>query len=185
VEGFLWIREALITAQPKATALINIDSYKNDQPTRSPQTRLSQVGTTYARFSFVIPRKKILLVEDHNECRELLEKLVNCFGYDVIKASSGTEAITQASEKHPDLILMDICLPEMTGDEITARLKANPATRDIPVIITTALQERGVTNCALNAGAAEILPKPFSLTMLRGILDRYLSTDESKENCCS
>jgi CheY-like chemotaxis protein len=68
-------------------------------------------------------------VEDNNDCRELLEKLVNCFGYDVIKAGSGTEAITQASEKHPDLILMDICLPEMIGDEITARLKANPATR--------------------------------------------------------
>jgi CheY-like chemotaxis protein len=117
-------------------------------------------------------------VEDNNDCRELLEKLVNCFGYDVIKAGSGTEAITQASEKHPDLILMDICLPEMIGDEITARLKANTATRDIPVIIITAFQERDVTNRALHAGAAEILPKPFRLTMLRGILDRYLSSDE-------
>lgn len=124
-------------------------------------------------------------MEDNNDCRELLEKLVNCFGYDVIKAGSGTAAITQASEKHPDLILMDICLPEMTGDEVTARLKANPGTRDIPVIITTAFQERGVINRALDAGAAEILPKPFSLTMLRRILDRYLSTDETNENCCS
>ena len=123
-------------------------------------------------------------MEDNNDCRELLEKLVNCFGYDVIKAGSGTEAIIQASEKHPDLILMDIYLPEMTGDEITARLKANPATRDIPVIITTAFQERDVTNRALHAGAAEILPKPFSLTMLRRILDRYLS-DKTNENCCS
>ena len=86
---------------------------------------------------------------------------------------------------HPDLILMDVCLPDMTGDEITARLKANPATRDIPVIIITAFQERGAKNHALDAGAAEILEKPFSLTMLRGILDRYLSTDESTENCCS
>jgi two-component system, cell cycle response regulator DivK len=129
-------------------------------------------------FQFCDTGKKILLVEDNNECRELLEKLVNCFGYDVIKAGSGTEAITQASEKHPDLILMDICLPEMIGDEITARLKANTATRDIPVIIITAFQERDVTNRALHAGAAEILPKPFRLTMLRGILDRYLSSDE-------
>ena len=133
----------------------------------------------------MIPRKKILLVEDNNDCRELLEKLVNCFGYDVIKAVSGTAAITQASEKHPDLILMDICLPEMIGDEVTARLKANPVTRDIPVIIITAFPERDVTNRALHAGAAEILPKPFSLTMLRRILDRYLSSDETNENCCS
>ena len=124
-------------------------------------------------------------MEDNNDFGELLAKLLDRFGHDVIKAGSGTEAITQASEKHPDLILMDICLPEITGDEITAHLKASPATRDIPVIITTAFQERGVTNRALHAGAAEILTKPFSLIMLRGILDRYLSTDESKENCCS
>jgi CheY-like chemotaxis protein len=133
----------------------------------------------------VILRKKILVVEDNNDLGELLTKLLNRFGYDVIQGGSGIAAINQASEKQPDLILMDICLPEMTGDELTARLKANPATRDIPVIIITAFQEPGVTNRALDAGAAEILRKPFSLTMLRGILDRYLSTDESTENCCS
>jgi CheY-like chemotaxis protein len=125
-------------------------------------------------------------VEDNNDFGELLAKLLDRFRYDVIQAGSGVAAINQASEKQPDLILMDICLPDMTGDEITARLKSNPATtRDIPVIIITAFQEPGVTNRALDAGAAEILQKPFSLTMLRGILDRYLSTDESKENCCS
>ena len=134
---------------------------------------------------FVIPKKRILLVEDNNDFGELLAKLLDRFRYDVIQAGSGVAAINQASEKHPDLILMDICLPDMTGDEITARLKSNPATRDIPVIIITAFQERDVTNRALDAGAVEILQKPFSLTMLRGILDRYLSTDESEENCCS
>ena len=123
-------------------------------------------------------------MEDNNDFGELLAKLLDRFRYDVIQAGSGVAAINQASEKHPDLILMDIYLPEMTGDEITARLKANPATRDIPVIITTAFQERDVTNRALHAGAAEILPKPFSLTMLRRILDRYLS-DKTNENCCS
>jgi CheY-like chemotaxis protein len=124
-------------------------------------------------------------VEDNNDFGELLAEILNRFRYDVIQAGSGIAAINQASEKQPDLILMDICLPDMTGDEITARLKANLVTRDIPVIIITAFQEPGVTNRALDAGAAEILRKPFSLTMLRGILDRYLSTDERKENCCS
>jgi len=124
-------------------------------------------------------------VEDNNDFGELLAKLLDRFGYDVIQAASGVAAINQASEQQPDLILMDICLPDMTGDEITAQLKSNPATRDIPVIIITAFQEPSVTNRALDAGAAEILRKPFSLTMLRGILDRYLSTDETNENCCS
>ncbi|HXV82674.1 MAG TPA: response regulator [Candidatus Binatia bacterium] len=123
-------------------------------------------------------------MEDDNDFGELLAMLLNRFGYDVIQIGSGIAAINHASEKHPDLILMDIGLPEITGDEITARLTANPATRDIPVIVITAFLEPGVTKRALDAGAAEILRKPFSLTRLRGILDRYLSNDESKENRC-
>jgi CheY-like chemotaxis protein len=132
----------------------------------------------------VARNKKILVVEDNNDQRELLVKILNHLGYDVIEADSGTAAINHASEAHPDIILMDIYLPEMTGDEITARLKANPATRDIPVIITTAFLLQVLKNRAPFAGAAEILQKPFSITTLREILDRHLSTEESKENCC-
>jgi CheY-like chemotaxis protein len=129
----------------------------------------------------VARRKKILIVEDNNDFRDLLAKLINRFGYDTIEADSGREAIGKAFEMHPDLILMDIYLPDITGDEITARLKANPATRDIPVIITTALLEGTARNHALHAGAAEILDKPFSITLMREVLDRYLTTHASKE----
>jgi CheY-like chemotaxis protein len=132
----------------------------------------------------VARNKKILVVEDNDDQRELLVQILNHFGYDVIEAGSGSAAINRASEVHPDIILMDVYLPEMTGDEITARLKANPATRDIPVVFTTAFLVQVLKNRAPFAGAAEILQKPFSLTTLRKILDRYLSTDESKENCC-
>jgi two-component system cell cycle response regulator DivK len=129
-------------------------------------------------------KKKILVVEDNNDQRELLVQILNHFGYDVIEAGSGTTAISQASEAHPDIILMDINLPEMTGDEITARLKTNPATRGIPVVFTTAFLVEILKNRAPFAGTAEVLQKPFSLTTLREILDRYLSDDASKENCC-
>jgi CheY-like chemotaxis protein len=132
----------------------------------------------------VARRKKILIVDDNNDWRDLLAQLINLFGYDAIEADSGREAIDKAFEMHPDLILMDICLPDITGDEITTRLKANPTTRDIPVIITTALLERTPRNRALHAGAAESLQKPFSIPALREVLDKYLTTDESKENCC-
>jgi CheY-like chemotaxis protein len=132
----------------------------------------------------VARRKKILLVEDNNDWRGLLAKFLNRFGYDAIEADSGREAIGKAFEVHPDLILTDIYLPDITGDKIIARLKANPATRDIPVILTTALVERTVRNHSMYAGAAEILEKPFGMPTLREVLDRYLTTDESKENCC-
>jgi CheY-like chemotaxis protein len=132
----------------------------------------------------VARNKKILIVEDNDDQRELLVRILNHFGYDVIEADSGTAAISQASGAHPDIILLDVYLPEMTGDEIIARLKANPATRGIPVIFTTAFLVQVLKNRAPFAGAAEILQKPFSLITLRKILDRYLSTDESKENSC-
>ena len=121
------------------------------------------------------PRKKILIVEDNNDCRDLLAKLINSSGYDAIEADFGREAISKAIEMHPDLILMDIYLPDIGGDKIIARLKANPDTRDIPVIITTALMERTAKNHALHAGAAEMLQKPFSITTMREVLDRYLT----------
>jgi CheY-like chemotaxis protein len=114
-------------------------------------------------FNIVARRKEILIVEDNNDARDLLAKLINRFGYDAIEADSGREAIGKAVEMHPDLILMDIYLPDITGDKIIARLKANPATRDIPVIITTALLERTARNHALHAGAE--FEKPFSTTL--------------------
>jgi CheY-like chemotaxis protein len=132
----------------------------------------------------VAPNKKILVVEDNSDLRELLIRILTHFGYETIEAGSGTEAINQASVAHPDIILMDIYLPETTGDKITARLKANPATRDIPVVFATAFLVEVLKDRAPFAGAAEILQTPFSLTTLREILDKYLSTDESKENCC-
>lgn len=129
-------------------------------------------------------RKKILIVEDNKDCRDLLAKFINRLGYDAIEADSGREAIGKAFEMHPDLILMDIYLPDIIGDKIIARLKANPATQDIRVIVTTALLEGTTKKHALRAGAAEILEKPFSITTMREVLDRYLTTDECKENCC-
>ena len=128
-------------------------------------------------------RRKILVVEDSNDWRDLVVKFINLFGYDAIAADSGKDAIRKALDMHPDLILIDIYLPDITGDKIIERLKANPATRNIPVIITTALLEQTVRNHALHAGAAEILEKPFSIATLREVLERYLTTNERKEHC--
>jgi two-component system, cell cycle response regulator DivK len=114
-------------------------------------------------------------VEDNNDCRGLFIQLVNRLGYDTIEAISGTGAINLASKLHPDLILMDLNLPEMSGEEAIAHLKANPSTKDIPVIINTGFHEGIYTNPALWAGAEEVLEKPFSLTTLRELLGRYLS----------
>lgn len=122
--------------------------------------------------------KKILLVEDNGDIRELLALLIKRLGYKLFEAATGLEAIDRASAVQPDLIMMDLRLPEMNGDEATARLKANPSTRDIPVLITTAYVAGINTRRALDAGAAEILYKPIDLTTLHNVLRRYLSGED-------
>ena len=122
--------------------------------------------------------KKILIVDENNACQESLGVSINGLGYEVLEAATGPEAIDKASSMHLDLIIMDLRLPGMNGDEATVRLKRNLSTRNIPVIIstawTTACNIGDRVDRALNAGAEEILYKPFHLTMLRDVLRTYL-----------
>src|SRR5258705_12391120 len=105
---------------------------------------------------------KILIVEDNPDGREIVVLYVRSLGYEVFEAATGIEGLDQARAIHPDLILMDLVLPEMPGHEVNARLKADPSTREIPVIVLTALS-RGSPSLqrAIAAVAAETLYKPL------------------------
>lgn len=124
--------------------------------------------------------KTILLVEDNDEVRGLLALFMKRLGYTVFEAATGLEAIDRASTAHPDLILMDLRLPGMNGDDVTAQLKATPSTRDIPVLITTGYLAARQVKRAFDSGAAEVLYKPIDVTMLRDVLRRYLSARTKK-----
>jgi CheY-like chemotaxis protein len=119
-------------------------------------------------------KKRILIVEDNSESRELLALILRRSGYDIAEAATGLDAIDQAHATRPDLIIMDLGLPEITGDEATARLKADPSTRDIPVIVNTAFPKGAPpVERALAVGAAEILYKPTNLKALLEVVHRY------------
>jgi CheY-like chemotaxis protein len=123
-------------------------------------------------------KKKVLIVEDNDDGRELIVKVVKGAGYDVVEASTGLEAVDRALAFHPDLILMDIRLPGIDGDEATKRIKADPSTRNIPVIVNTAFDRNSaVVRRAIAAGAAEVLYKPINFTALRDLVHQYLSRD--------
>jgi CheY-like chemotaxis protein len=123
-------------------------------------------------------KKRILIVEDNSEVRELLALILRRSGYDIAEAATGLDAIDQAHATRPDLIIMDLGLPEITGDEATARLKADPSTRHIPVIVNTAFHKgTALVERAIAAGAAEILHKPTSLKVFEEVVHRYLSSD--------
>jgi CheY-like chemotaxis protein len=98
------------------------------------------------------------------------------FGLWGVEAATGIEALDQARAVHPDLILMDLVLPEMPGYEVTARLKADPSTREIPIIVLTTLSRGSQSvESAIAAGAAETLFKPFTFKALGEAMRRRLS----------
>lgn len=107
---------------------------------------------------------KILVVDDDPRNVELLEAyLTTVASYEVITAQDGLEALERVSEAAPDLILLDIMMPNMDGYEVCARLKKDPATQFIPVVMVTALQGTEERIKALEAGADDFLSKPFNI----------------------
>jgi CheY-like chemotaxis protein len=122
-----------------------------------------------------IDKNKILIVEDNSDLRKLLVLHIKESGYDTVEAATGLEALKQARATHPGLILMDLFMPVVNGDEAIVWLKADPLTRDIPVIVTTAFLFGTQVDRAIAAGAAEVLYKPFDLKSLHLVLQRHLS----------
>lgn len=103
---------------------------------------------------------RILIAEDHVDSREALGALLEAFGFHVLPATNGAEAVKLARAETPDLILMDIMMPELDGFEATRRIRGFPETRHIPIITLTAMD--GARSLALDAGANDFLPKPVN-----------------------
>jgi CheY-like chemotaxis protein len=126
--------------------------------------------------------KKILVVEDHDGLRQMLVRFIQFNGYEALAAATGLAALETISVTHPDLILMDLGLPGMDGENVTEIIKGDPATRHIPIVVHTAFGGDR-TDRALKAGAAEILNKPVSLKTLAGVLHKY--TFGSPDECAT
>lgn len=118
--------------------------------------------------------KKILVVEDDTDNRCIVAKVLSVEGYQVIEAIDGVEALAQARAEHPDLILMDLALPNMDGWEATRRLKSDPATRSIPVVALTAFAMRGDEEQARAAGCDDYIPKPARPVAIREVVKKYI-----------
>ena len=121
--------------------------------------------------------KKILVVEDQDDNRHLLRRLLTRAGYEMIEATSGEDGVALAEAHRPDLILMDVQLPELDGYEATRRIKANPALRSIPIIAVTSYALSGDDATALAAGCDAYVAKPFSPLELLTTIRSYLAED--------
>jgi two-component system cell cycle response regulator len=112
-------------------------------------------------------KPKVLCVDDEPSIRELLHHLLTAEGYEVVTAGDGMEALAVAQKEQPDLILLDIMMPKLDGMETCRRLRQEPATRNVRVIILTAYDMRERLEEAITAGADDFLGKPIDLTELR------------------
>lgn len=119
---------------------------------------------------------KILIVEDHDDSREILRIQIEHLGYEVIEARSGEEAIQKAFTENPDLIIMDLGLPGMNGIEAATALKQNSDTSDIPIIAHSVWGAEDYAAEALKAGMVEFLPKPTPPRVFRDVVQRIMGS---------
>ena len=103
----------------------------------------------------------VLIVDDERHNRELLEVMLRPEGYVLLSATTGEEALALVQRQQPDLILLDVMMPGMDGYEVARKIKGNPATEGIPVIMLTALDDRNSRMLGLSAGAEDFLTKPL------------------------
>ena len=122
----------------------------------------------------------ILLVEDNEMNRDMLKRRLERRGYRVEIAVNGREGVEMASSKSPNLILMDMSLPEMDGWEATRTIKANPEVKNIPVIALTAHAMSGDREKALESGCNDYETKPIDFTRLMEKIVSFIGEAETK-----
>ena len=118
---------------------------------------------------------KILIAEDERDIRDLITFTLRFANYDVVAASNGEEAVTLARQEVPDLILMDVRMPRMTGYEACTAIKAEPNLKDIPIIFLSAKGQDSEIQAGLQAGAVEYLLKPFAPDQLTARIQAILA----------
>lgn len=125
--------------------------------------------------------KKILIVEDNDLNLKLFRDLLEAHGYETIETKDGMEAIKLALTVKPDLILMDIQLPEVSGLEVTRRMKADERLKHIPIIAVTAFAMKDDEQKILQAGCEAYVSKPISIMPFIETVKRFLGSQDAAQ----
>ncbi|MDB4733463.1 response regulator [Planctomicrobium sp.] len=131
------------------------------------------------------PVGKILIADDNEQNRELLEAYLSDEDHEIIMSVDGQQTVEVAQKEQPDLILLDIMMPKMSGYEVCQKLRSDPETENIPILMVTALKEMGDIEKAVAAGADDFLTKPVNRlelkTRVRSLLRvRHLSNERDR-----
>ncbi|MEG3923387.1 response regulator [Microcoleus sp. D3_18a_C4] len=121
-------------------------------------------------------RPLVLAVDDNPDNLELLTQILDLFGCECVGAVDGYTALSAAVDRQPDLIVLDICLPDIDGMEVVKRAQQNPAIRHIPIVAVTALAKPEDRARILQAGCVEYLSKPFNIKDLETVIRQHLNS---------
>lgn len=165
---------------------VSLELHRNGIATDNVEDRHGVL--TLPTTDVIRPAGKVLVVDDEAANVKLLKALLTREGYTVVTACDGEEALAMVASTHPDLVLMDVLMPKLSGYEVCERIKHNPATRLTPVVLITALHEREHKIQGINAGADDFLTKPVDPHELRARahslvrLKRYTDDLDSAES---
>ena len=121
---------------------------------------------------------KILVVDDNEQLRDLLKDVVESWGYEVLEASQGRSCLALAQKERPNIILLDVMLPGLSGYEVCQSLKEDPSTHDISIIMVSALTDVEDRIHGFKVGADNFLVKPINYEELRAIVTKHLNEQQ-------
>ncbi len=124
-------------------------------------------------------KPKILIVDDEPDVVSMVKRTLSLEGFEVVEAFDGVSALDLAAQERPDVVLLDIMMPLMSGYEVCEQLKSNPETRDIPVLCLTSAHTPEARAHGFKAGADEVVTKPFLPAELVAQIRRRLNAPES------
>jgi CheY-like chemotaxis protein/tRNA A-37 threonylcarbamoyl transferase component Bud32 len=145
--------------------------------TRAPGGSTQQASAAAGRKT-----AHVLVVDDVEDNREVLRRRLEREGYSVDSASNGREALTRIAQAPFDLVLLDVLMPEVDGYAVLEQLKSDPATRDIPVIMISALDDMPSVVRCIERGAEDFLPKPFDAVLLRARISACLEKKRLRDH---
>ena len=150
-------------------------------PPKSPAPRVEETRTAAVSSETEEAGGLLLIVDDNEENRDVLARRLEKQGHWAVTAGSGPEALSALAEQPFDLVLLDIMMPEMDGYEVLFRIKSEPSTQNLPVIMISALDElESVVRC-IEMGAADYLPKPFNPTLLKARVGASLREKRARD----
>jgi putative two-component system response regulator len=132
------------------------------------------------QFKMAISKPKILVVDDHPDSRVILVLAMEKWGYEVVEARDGKEAMDQIKRRNFNLVVVDLAMPFMSGLDVARSMRTEPRTKDIPILAVTALATSESRKRCSEAGVSDFLSKPFSMADLKWKVEALLGQRKRK-----